>query len=384
MVETEKVVTQPKEEFAAPVKERASIPLFMTAAVTKQFDAEHPARCVELVKSYKGPEDEELKADEVLVRMHWSSINQIDFKLNTGKIPMEWLTVTPPFIGGRDGCGEIVALGSESSKHFAMHDTVLGICENYKFGTFGQYSIFKWKDICLKPSSVSMEHAAGLPMVLMTAWQCFSRIREPRSGLKRVLIHGGSGGVGSWLILLAKYYFHIPHVITTCRGVNCDYVKQLGADEVIDYLSDVKFDDCLVDKYSKETSIVDCVFDTVGGDDIMERSYRLLNRNGYFITTVPIQHFDTEHSVPKELIGYTWTFMKNKLASVFANKPSFYSVLYKSDGEQLKMLVDWIVQMKLDSKIQNIKYPLREIQDALEMSHSGHVDGKIIIDMSDL
>ena len=76
---------------------------------------------------------------------------------------MNWSNINPV-----DGCGEIVALGSETSKH----DTVMGICGNYKFGTFGLYSVFKWTDICLKPSQLSMEHAAALPMVLLTAWQC--------------------------------------------------------------------------------------------------------------------------------------------------------------------------------------------------------------------
>lgn len=365
------------------VKEVRAIPLFMTAAVTQSFDADMPSRGVELVESWKGPQEEDLKPDEMIVRMLFSSVNPIDYKINTGKLPLEWLTLRPPFVGGRDGCGEVVALGSQAAQHFKLHDIVMGTCDSYKFGTFGQYSTFNWKDVCLKPPELSVEHAAGIPMVLLTAWECFSKIKNPRA-MKRIFINGGAGGVGSWLILLAKNYFNIEHVVATCRGVNKSYVEELGADEIIDYVESPNFDEILLDKYkfSGDKAPFDCVFDTIGGDEVMERGYKLLDKNGYFITTVPIQYFDNEHSVPKELIGYSWTYMKNKLGALIANKPTFYSVHFKPDGNTLKMLVDWVVQNKLDKKLQYVKYPLTEIRTALDMSYSRHADGKLIVDMS--
>jgi NADPH:quinone reductase-like Zn-dependent oxidoreductase len=354
-------------------KEWKEVPIFMTAAVTQEFNVDNPLQGLNIVKDFKAPD---LKPDEVLVKMIWSSVNPFDYWLNTGKLHL----VNPPFITGRDGCGQIVQIGTEAATHFKLHDFVLGATSNWQFGTFGQYAVFKWNNLCLKPEGLSFEHAAALPVVLLTAWECFQKIRDPRS-LKRVLIHGGSGGVGSMCILLAKYYFNIPLVITTCRGTNIDYVKELGADEAINY-NDCEFDDFILNKYkAANRAPLDLVIDPVGGDVMLEKSYKLLDGNGYYITTVPMKNLD-KNSEFREIIGFGINFITQKLKSVISNNPAFYSVLCSYDGNTLSQLVKWMVDQKLQDKFRVIKYPFNEIHTALEQIKSGHTDGKLVIDMS--
>jgi len=358
-------------------KELNQVPLFMTAAVTETFNLDAPTSTLVIRENFKGPQ--EIKPDEVLVKMSFSSVNPMDYYLNTGKLKLTNL----PFVNGRDGCGQVVQLGEESSRFFKMHDMVVGATSNWQWGTFGQYSVFKYTELAKKPDQITVEHAAALPLILLTAWECFSKISDPTK-LQRVLIHGGAGGVGSMCILLAKYYFNIPTVITTCRGQNCSYVKELGADMVINY-NETDFATCIQEKCGKSTTggaPLDLVIDPVGGNEILEKSYSLLDGNGAYITTVPLKNIDKNASEITELIGYGWDIVKNKVMSVLTNAPSFYAVLCKYDGRRLEQLMNWMVQKNLQDKFKVIKYPLNEIKDALDLIHSGHADGKLIIDMT--
>jgi alcohol dehydrogenase len=360
-----------------PVKELKEIPLFMTAAVTETFDKEHPNSGVHIVESFAGPS--RIKSDEVVVKMIYSSVNRIDYQYNTGKF---WFGPTAPFVGGRDGVGEIIELGNRSAKNFKKHDIVLGLCDSLQFGTFGQYAIFKQSAITKKPDEISLEHVAGLPLALLTASSVFERIKDPRK-LKRILIHGGSGGVGSWLVMMAKYMYHIPEVITTCRASNFEYVKELGADIAINYLDEKPFDQVVLETvpHTQNKAPLDAVLDTVGGDDILERSYRLLDSNGYFVTTVTLVDFD-HRSMPQEIVGFGMETLRNKLSHMLGAGPEFYSVKVRSDGHKLEQLLKWIMEKNLHDKIQVVKYPLNEITTALEQIHSMHTDGKMIVDMS--
>jgi NADPH:quinone reductase-like Zn-dependent oxidoreductase len=381
MVEKQEGVTA-QEQFRTtsttlPQKSLQEIPMFMTACVVNSFNADTPLQGLSLQHNFKAPQT--LKSDEVLVKMNWSSLNQFDYYMLTGKLPV---LTDLPCIPGRDGCGQVVMLGEESSRFFNLHDWVLGATTNWKYGTFGQYSVFKWSELCRKPEGLSVEHAAALPVVLLSAFQCFQKIPDPKS-LKRILIHGGSGGVGSMCILLAKYYYNIQTVISTCRGTNCDYVKGLGADEVINY-NEVDWETFILNKYPKDQdkAVLDCVIDPVGGDVMLDKSYKLLDKNGYYITTVPMRNIDPRASDLKDVIGFGVQFLTQKFKSVFTNSPAFHSIACSYDGEQLRMLTEWISKNGLHDKIQVIKYQLSGINTALEQISCHHTDGKLIVDMT--
>jgi alcohol dehydrogenase len=378
MVEKQQDTTVDSQQFGTttmPQKGLQEIPQFMTACIVTKFDADKPLEGLSIPHNYKAPLT--IKSDEVLVKMCWSSVNPIDFFMLTGKLPLTDL----PFVNGRDGCGQVVMLGQESSRFFNMHEYVMGATTNWKYGTFGQYAVFKWSELCKKPASISIERAASLPVVLLTAYQCFQKIPNPRN-LERILIHGGSGGVGSMAILLAKYYYNIPCVISTCKGTNCDYVKSLGADEVINY-NETEWDDYIINKWKfTDRASLDCVIDPVGGDIMLDKSYKCLDKNGYYITSVPLKSVDPHSSDIKDVIGFGFNFLTQKLKSVFTNSPAFHSVLCSYDGETLRMLTDWMVGRSLQDKIQLVKYQLSEITTALEQIHSGHTDGKLVVDMT--
>jgi NADPH:quinone reductase-like Zn-dependent oxidoreductase len=204
------------------------------------------------------------KAGEVIVDIHAASINGADWKVRQGGYYGG--QVKFPYILGRDFSGVVSAVGSGVSD-FKVGDAVFGVCDVGQEGTYCEKIAIKASIIAAKPESMSHVDAAALALIGLTALVSVEDTLKLKSG-ETILIQGGAGGVAGFAIGIAK---HIgARVISTTSTKNADYVKSLGADEVIDYTKQ---------DFTKVVSGCDCVFDTVGGD-VTQRSFEVLKPGG--------------------------------------------------------------------------------------------------------
>ena len=172
----------------------------------------------------------ELREDDVLLQIHAAGVNALDSKLRNG----EFKRILPyrlPLILGHDAAGVVVRVGSRV-RRFKPGDEVYARPADGRIGAFAEYSAIKEGDVAFKPKALTMEEAASIPLVGLTAWQALIERAHLTKGHK-VLIHAGAGGVGTFAIQLAKHVG--ATVATTTSTANVDLVSSLGADIVIDY-----------------------------------------------------------------------------------------------------------------------------------------------------
>src|ERR1700704_136716 len=174
--------------------------------------------------------DPELRQDDVLVRIHAAGVNLLDSKIRNGEFKL-LLPYRLPLILGNDAAGVVVRVGS-AVRRFKPGDGVYARPHQDRIGTFAEFIAMNEADVALKPKNLTMEEAASIPLVGLTAWQVLIERANLKKG-QRVLIHAGSGGVGTFAIQLAKHLG--ATVATTTSTTNVDLVKSLGADVVIDY-----------------------------------------------------------------------------------------------------------------------------------------------------
>ena len=164
--------------------------------------------------------------NEVLVEIHAASVNQIDAKIRNGEFKMV-MPYKPPFTIGHDVAGVVTQVGAKVNK-FKIGDEVFASCK----GTFAEFITINENELALKPKNITMEEAASIPLVGLTAWQVLVEKGNLKKG-QNVFIQAGSGGVGTIAIQLAKHLG--AYVATTTSSANTDLVKSLGADLIIDY-----------------------------------------------------------------------------------------------------------------------------------------------------
>jgi NADPH:quinone reductase-like Zn-dependent oxidoreductase len=203
------------------------------------------------------------KPGEVLVDVHAASVNGADWKVRAGS----YAPITKfPYVAGRDFSGTVAALG-EGVKDFKVGEPVFGVVEQVADGCYAEKVAIKAAIIARKPESLSHVEAAALALIGLTALVSIEDTLQLKSG-ETILIQGGAGGVASFAVQVSK---HIgARVITTASAANHDYVRKLGADQIIDYTKE---------DFTKVVSGVDAVFDTVGGD-VAQRSFAVLRPGG--------------------------------------------------------------------------------------------------------
>lgn len=180
---------------------------------------------------------------DLLLKIHAAAINPVDIQL-WGNPVIGWLAGKKEKGLGRDYAGTIISIGSELAKtgKWEVGDEVYGLCSRPTGeGTFTQYLCVKeGEPIAKKPKSLGFGEAAAIPLVVLTAFACLdwlpSESKSPNPGPRRVVVAGASGGVGIWCVQLAKKLYGC-HVVGICSGRNADFVRGLGADEVVDYAS---------------------------------------------------------------------------------------------------------------------------------------------------
>ncbi|PEC22984.1 NADP-dependent oxidoreductase [Bacillus cereus] len=307
----------------------------------------------------------EINEYEVLAEIHAASINPIDFKIRDGKVKM-LLKYKMPLILGNDFSGVIVKVGAKVTR-FKVGDEIYARPRKDKIGTFAEYIAIHEDDIALKPKNLSFEEAASIPLVGLTSYQALHDITHLQQGQK-ILIHAGSGGVGTFAIQLAKIMG--ATVTTTASEAGANLVKSLGADEIINYKTE-KFEDILTN--------YDAVFDTIGGSTL-EKSFNIIKSGGNIVSVsgMPNARFGKEFGSGffKTLL---FSFASNKLTALEKKHNAQYSFLFmKPSGDQLRIIANYIESGKIKPVIDRV-FPFEDAQKAMEYSESGRAKGKIIV-----
>ncbi|EEK78011.1 NADP-dependent oxidoreductase [Bacillus cereus] len=309
----------------------------------------------------------EINEYEVLAEIHAASINPIDFKIRDGKVKM-LLKYEMPLILGNDFAGVITKVGSKVTR-FKIGDEIYARPRKNKIGTFAEYIAIHEDDIALKPKNLSFEEAASIPLVGLTSYQALHDIMQLQKGQK-ILIHAGSGGVGTFAIQLAKIMG--ATVTTTASEAGANLVKSLGADEIINYKTE-KFEEILKN--------YDAVFDTIGGATL-EKSFNIIKSGGNIVSVsgMPNARFGKEFGSGffKTLL---FSLASKKLTALEKKHNAQYSFLFmKPSGDQLRTIANYIEAGKIKPVIDCV-FPFEDAQKAMEYSESGRAKGKIIVKM---
>ncbi|MGH1325354.1 NADP-dependent oxidoreductase [Bacillus pretiosus] len=307
----------------------------------------------------------EINEYEVLAEIHAASINPIDFKIRDGKVKM-LLKYEMPLILGNDFSGVIVKVGSKVTR-FKAGDAIYARPRKNKIGTFAEYIAIHEDDIAFKPKNLSFEEAASIPLVGLTSYQALHDIMHLQKGQK-ILIHAGSGGVGTFAIQLAKIMG--ATVTTTASEAGANLVKSLGADEIINYKTE-KFEDMLTN--------YDAVFDTIGGTTL-EKSFNIIKSGGNIVSVsgMPNARFGKEFGSGffKTLL---FSLASKKLTALEKKHNAQYSFLFmKPSGDQLRTIANYIEAGKIKPVIDRV-FPFEDAQKAMEYSEAGRAKGKIIV-----
>ncbi|MEK4865999.1 NADP-dependent oxidoreductase [Bacillus sp. FSL E2-8895] len=307
----------------------------------------------------------EINEYEVLAEIHAASINPIDFKIRDGKVKL-LLKYKMPLILGNDFSGVIVKVGTKVTQ-FKVGDEIYARPRKDKIGTFAEYIAIHEDDIALKPKNLTFEEAASIPLVGLTSYQALHDIMQLQKGQK-ILIHAGSGGVGTFAIQLAKIMG--ATVATTASEAGENLVKSLGADEIINYKKE-KFEDILKN--------YDAVFDTLGGTTL-EKSFDIIKSEGNIVSVsgMPNARFGKEFGSGffKTLL---FSLASKKLTALEKKHNAQYSFLFmKPSRDQLRIIAKYIESGQIKPIIDRI-FPFEDTQKAMEYSESGRAKGKIIV-----
>ncbi|EDL66461.1 NADP-dependent oxidoreductase [Bacillus sp. SG-1] len=291
----------------------------------------------------KDIEKPSIAENQVLVEMHATSINPIDWKVREGYLK-EMLPFEFPIVLGWDAAGVIVETGS-NVKGFKVGDRVFTRPATTNRGTYAEYLSVHDNLLAKMPEEMSFDEAASIPLAGLTAWQCLVDFGKIQEGDK-VLIHAGAGGVGLFAIQIAKSFG--AHVATTASEKNTEFLKSLGADEVINYKEE---------DFSEVVNDFDLVLDSMGGE-IQSKSYKVLKENGKLVSIVQPPSEEEAANYNAEA-GFVWL---------------------EPNGEQLQKLADLYVEGKVKPVIgETFDFSEQGLKDAHALSETHHARGKIVI-----
>ena len=305
--------------------------------------------------------------NDVLVKIHAASINPLDLRVLEG----EFKAIQPvkfPFILGNDFAGTVVQVGA-NVKQFKAGDEVYAKTDQN--GAFAEYTVVHQSSLALKPQNISMELAASLPLVSLTAWQALVEIAKVQAAQK-VLIHAGSGGVGSIAIQLAKHLG--ATVATTTSGKNAQWVKALGADIIIDYKTT---------DFEQELKDYDVVLDTQGGK-ILEKSLNVLKRGGRIISiSGPPDREFAEAIHANWLLKCIIPLLSWSIRNKAKKKGITYSFLFMQPNGQQLSEISKLVESGNINPIVDKTYAFTEIKDAFQYVNTGRAKGKVVLKIAE-
>lgn len=302
-----------------------------------------------MFRAHGGPEVAQIEqvpipspaAGEVLVRVRAAGVNPADWKLLDGTFGDIGDNI--PFPMGWDVSGEVAQLGADAER-FEIGDEVFAYLPGNRPGSFAQYVAVPESVLALKPESLSHEQAAAVPLACLTAWQALVETAELSEG-QTVLIHAGAGGVGHFAVQVAKA--RGARVIATASPRNHEFLRELGADEVIDYRTQ---------NFWEIVSDVDVVLDPLKGET-RERSYGVIKEGGYLISIL----FPPPDPEKLEAHGIRGSSLGSR-----------------GDAQQLALLASMIDEGTIMPHV-SMSVGLDDVVEALEQSKSGHTRGKIVL-----
>lgn len=330
----------------------------MKAMIIKKYGKNSPLIMSELPTPDVGEHD-------VLVEVYAASLNPIDFKIKEGKMKF-LLKYKFPLILGNDFSGIVVKVGDRVSA-LKPGDEVYGRPRKSRIGTLAEYIAVYEEDISLKPRNLNFEEAASIPLVGLTTYQAFTDILHLQKGQK-ILIHAGSGGVGTFAIQLAKLMG--AFVATTASDKGYDLVKSLGADLIINYKNE---------NFEEKLTGYDAVYDTLGGE-ALKKSFRILKPSGQIVSIsgVPNAKFGKEAKLGWMKTAILSMVSRKINALEKKNKTRYHFLFMKPSGAQLKILKEFIEAGHIKPIIDKV-YPLKDAGQAFQYLEGGSAKGKVII-----
>ena len=311
--------------------------------------------------------DPEPREDDVLVQIHAAGVNLLDSKIRNG----EFKRILPyrlPLILGHDVAGVVVGVGSRV-RRFKPGDEVYARPADGRIGAFAEFIAIKDEDVAIKPKALSMEDAASMPLVGLTAWQALIERANLKKGQK-VLIHAGSGGVGTFAIQLAKHVGAM--VATTTSTANVALVRSLGADIVIDYKKE-DFAHILQD-YDVVLSSLDKV--------TLEKSLRVLKPGGQLISISGPPDAAFARS-----IGASWAlrvimgFLSYGIRAKAKRRQVHYSFLFmRASGDQLSEITSLIDDGIIRPVVDRV-FPFTSTKEAMAYVEAGRAKGKVVVSL---
>ena len=307
----------------------------------------------------------ELDDNEVLVQVHATGVNLLDAKIRDGEFK-PFLKYNLPLILGHDVAGTVVRAGPRVSQ-FKIGDEVYSRPDDFRIGTFAEFVAVNEASVALKPKSLTMEEAASIPLVGLTVLQALGDVAKLRAGQK-VFIQAGSGGVGTFAIQYAKHVG--AYVATTTSAANADWVKNLGADLVIDYKTQ-DFETILRD--------YDVVLNTQDAKTL-EKSVGVLRPGGKLISISgpPTPAFADEIKAPfylKFIMGMLSRSIRKKAKQ---RNVDFSFVFMKADGRQLREISSLMDAGHIRPVIDRV-FPFVQTNEAIAFVDAGRAKGKVVI-----
>ena len=301
-----------------------------------------------------------IKTDQVLIEIYAAGVNPIDYKIIEGAMKqLEALAFPAPI--GFDLSGIVVDKGT-NVKHLNIGDEVYSRVPSDSPGTFSEYIAVDANVVCIKPSNLNFIESSSLPLVGLTTFQSFEKVNLKRGD--KVLIHAGSGGIGSFAIQFAQN--NGAYVFATTSTGNVSWVKELGADTVIDYKKE---------NYLDIVKDIDIVYDTLGGNYTLD-AFKVLKKGGK-VTSIA-GPLDEETASRFGIPGYKIPEPLEK--AIIKNEAIYKFTLMQPNGEQL-MLIKQLVENGVIKPIVDKVFPFSESIKALLYQKSGHAKGKIVINV---
>ncbi|MEA5404319.1 NADP-dependent oxidoreductase [Arcicella sp. DC2W] len=307
-----------------------------------------------------------IKENEVLVQIHSAGVNLLDSLVRNGEFKI-FLPYKTPFVNGHDMAGVITKVGAKVSK-FKVGDEVYSRVGDHRIGSFAEQIAVQENDLALKPTNLSMEEAASIPLVGLTVWQALVEIANLKKGQK-VFIQAGSGGVGTFAIQFAK---HIgAYVATTTSSANTALVKKLGADLVIDYKTQ-DFATILKD--------YDVVLHSNRDAKVLEGSLKILKPGGTLVTLTgpPTAELAKEIGLawPFQVIMNLLSFSARRIAK--KQNVNFKFLFMRADGKALGDITK-LIEAGIIKPIVDKVFPFEQTNEALAYVETGRAKGKVVI-----
>lgn len=310
----------------------------------------------------------EVRPKDVLIRIHAAGVNPLDLKIKGGEFKLI-LPYRLPLIMGNEVAGTVVRVGAQVQR-IKVGDEVYARPDEDRIGGFAEFIAISEDSVALKPKSLTMEEAASIPLVGLTAWQALVE----RAGLRKnqkILIHAGSGGVGTFAIQLAKHLGAV--VATTTSTSNIDLVRSLGADIAIDYTKD---------DFEKELRDFDVVLNTLGSS-VLFKSIGVIKEHGKLISISgpPDPAFAKEIGAPW-FLRLGMSLLSYGVRRKAKHRHIDYSFLFmRANGHQLREISALIDSGAVRPVIDRI-FDFEAITEAMTYVETGRARGKVIIKVS--